>query len=136
MQIDRHPFRSGHLVRVMAFAGNGKTTTLVECVKFNKHLNFLYTSFSKAVIEEAHHSFRLNHNVKISTFHSLAYRAMNMGVHRQKIQRGDLKLAEIRKKLNLPTPLERAQSGEEVFPIALAVRNALLSFMASRDTDN
>merc|ERR1712096_401269 len=78
MRVVRHKFKKGHLLRVMAYAGTGKTTTLVQCAQANPNLAFLYSSFSKAVIEQARVSFCAHRNVDVTTFHGLAYKAMNM----------------------------------------------------------
>jgi len=44
-----HEFKPEQLVRVIAYAGAGKTSTLIACVKAHPQLRFLYTSFSKYV---------------------------------------------------------------------------------------
>ena len=49
LRVASHRFRRGEVVRVIAYAGTGKTTTLVSCVRANPNLKFLYTSFGKYV---------------------------------------------------------------------------------------
>ena len=56
---------------VHAFAGSGKTTTLVEYARRNPGLRFLYLAFNKAITLEATKKFPSNTTCK--TFHGLAY---------------------------------------------------------------
>ena len=56
---------------VHAFAGSGKTTTLVEYAKRYPMKRFLYLAFNKAITEEAKSRFPPNTDAK--TFHGLAY---------------------------------------------------------------
>ena len=56
---------------VHAFAGSGKTTTLVEYAKRNPSKRFLYLAFNRAITEEAKKRFPVNTDAK--TFHGLAF---------------------------------------------------------------
>lgn len=58
-------------LKVNAFAGSGKTTTLVELVKRNKDKKFLFLVFNRAVREEL--AKKLPSNAVVYTIHSLAY---------------------------------------------------------------
>jgi F-box protein 18 (helicase) len=60
------------ILNVLAFAGTGKTTTLVELSKIHKDKRILYIAFNESVINEAKNKFPSN--VEITTSHSLAYR--------------------------------------------------------------
>jgi F-box protein, helicase, 18 len=62
----------GSILRVIAFAGTGKTTTLVEYTKKRPHLRFLYVAFNKSVEMEAKKKFP--GNVTCKTSHALAFR--------------------------------------------------------------
>ena len=62
----------GQTLKVMAFAGTGKTTTLVEYTKKRPHLNFLYVAFNKSVQMEA--AAKFPSNVTARTSHALAFR--------------------------------------------------------------
>lgn len=66
-------FSSKDSLKVNAFAGTGKTTTLVEMAKTTKRTG-LYLAFNKAIAEEAKTKFPSF--VKCSTNHSLAYRSV------------------------------------------------------------
>jgi F-box protein 18 (helicase) len=63
---------AGETIKIEAFAGTGKTTTLVEFAKRNPATNFLYVAFNKSVQEHAGKVFPPN--VECRTSHSLAYR--------------------------------------------------------------
>ena len=63
--------KAPHWMIVHAFAGSGKTTTLVEYARRNPHLRFLYLAFNRAIADEARSKFPPNTECK--TFHSLAY---------------------------------------------------------------
>ncbi len=62
------------IVKVVAFAGTGKTTTLVKLTERNPHLRFLVIMYNKSVKETAERTFP-KANVVCSTAHSLAYQA-------------------------------------------------------------
>ncbi|MCK5835839.1 MAG: ATP-dependent helicase [Desulfobacula sp.] len=63
----------GEILKIMAFAGTGKTTTLVEYTKKRPRMRFLYIAFNKSVQLEAARKFP--GNVTARTTHSLAFRA-------------------------------------------------------------
>ena len=56
---------------IKAFAGTGKTTTLIELALARPETKFLYLAFNKAISEEA--SKKFPSNVKCQTLNSLAY---------------------------------------------------------------
>ncbi|WP_411691089.1 UvrD-helicase domain-containing protein [Acinetobacter gandensis] len=64
--------------KLIAFAGTGKTTTLIHCSRALQEQNKkgLYLSFNKKMAEEASSKFSKHglNTVNCSTFHSLAYR--------------------------------------------------------------
>jgi len=63
----------GETLKIMAFAGTGKTTTLVEYTKKRPNMRFLYIAFNKSVQLEAAQKFP--GNVTTRTTHALAFRA-------------------------------------------------------------
>ncbi|KAK7149839.1 hypothetical protein R3I94_009223 [Phoxinus phoxinus] len=73
-QILNHDIQNHHVVKIMAFAGTGKTTTLVKYAQQRPHMRFLYLAFNKSVAMQAQRSFP--HNVECSTIHSMAFRAV------------------------------------------------------------
>ena len=60
-----------HWMVIRAFAGSGKTTTLIEYARRNPSKKFLYLAFNKAITLEAKDRFPPNTDCK--TFHALAY---------------------------------------------------------------
>ncbi|XP_016137146.1 F-box DNA helicase 1-like [Sinocyclocheilus grahami] len=75
-QILNHDINNNHVVKIMAFAGTGKTTTLVKYAQQRAHMRFLYLAFNKSVAMQAQRSFP--YNVKCSTIHSMAFRAVGV----------------------------------------------------------
>ncbi|XP_076861290.1 F-box DNA helicase 1-like [Brachyhypopomus gauderio] len=73
-QILSHDTQSDHVIKIMAFAGTGKTTTLVKYAQQRPHLRFLYVSFNKSVAMHATRTFPSN--VVCRTVHSMAYKAV------------------------------------------------------------
>jgi len=63
---------SDQVLKVIALAGTGKTTTLYEYAKARPRQKFLYVAFNKSVQNEAYRKFPTN--VISKTAHSLAYR--------------------------------------------------------------
>ena len=65
--------RKGYkIIKINAFAGTGKTTTLVEIAKDNPDKKILYLAFNKSIQLEAQQKFPENTEAK--TTHALAYR--------------------------------------------------------------
>ncbi len=56
---------------INAFAGTGKTSTLVQIVEANPDTRFLYLAFNRAVKKEAESKF--GNNCKVYTLHGMAY---------------------------------------------------------------
>lgn len=59
---------------ILAFAGTGKTTTLIEFAKRKINSKILYVAFNESVIKEAKNKFPLN--TEVMTSHSLAYKIL------------------------------------------------------------
>ncbi|XP_065103943.1 F-box DNA helicase 1 isoform X3 [Paramisgurnus dabryanus] len=80
-QILNHDIQRDHVVKIMAFAGTGKTTTLVKYAEQRPHLRFLYLAFNKSVAVQARKSFP--RNVECSTVHSMAFKAVGLRYRRK-----------------------------------------------------
>jgi F-box protein 18 (helicase) len=63
----------GQILKVIAFAGTGKTSILVEYAKARPHMRFLYIAFNKSVQNEARKKFPSN--VTAKTSHAIAFRS-------------------------------------------------------------
>lgn len=70
-EIIRYDLGKNGILKIIAFAGTGKTTTLVEYAKVRPDTRFLYISFNKSVQMEA--SSKFSKNVTCKTAHSLAW---------------------------------------------------------------
>lgn len=80
---------------IQAFAGTGKTTTLVEIAKSNQDKKILYIAFNKALAIEASEKAFVNLNVDIYTIHSLTLQ------HTEKYEVQNLTNAKISEFLNI-----------------------------------
>ncbi|XP_022100377.1 F-box DNA helicase 1-like [Acanthaster planci] len=69
--IINYDINPGKVVKVVAFAGTGKTTTLVKYAERRPNTSFLYVAFNKSVQKHAKEIFP--GNVESRTIHSLAF---------------------------------------------------------------
>jgi F-box protein, helicase, 18 len=67
------PFDPNTVVMVQAYAGTGKTKTLVEYAKHHSHNRILYLAYNKELCEDAKQRFGGLHNVHVSTIHAIAF---------------------------------------------------------------
>ncbi len=87
---------AGHRLVVRAFAGTGKTSTLVRYALANPNSRMLYLAYNRAVRDEAEQKFPFN--VECKTSHQLAW--PNFGRHYQKRLTGNLRIADVARQLN------------------------------------
>lgn len=72
-------------LRLVAYAGAGKTSTLRAVTNYHPHSRFMYLAFNKAIASEASGKFR--YGVECRTAHSLAYRTVAaMGFSDEKLR--------------------------------------------------
>ncbi|KAK5849103.1 hypothetical protein PBY51_008771 [Eleginops maclovinus] len=119
-QILSHDIQANHVLKIMAFAGTGKTTTLVKYAEQRPHLRFLYVAFNKSVASEAQR--RFPSNVACKTVHSLAF----SDVGRRYCQKLTFNL----KPFSISSVLPPGRGG---FAKAKVVTTTLNAFMASTD---
>jgi F-box protein 18 (helicase) len=112
--------RAEQIMLVRAFAGTGKTTTLLEYVKRRPGHAFAYLTFNRQVMLEAERKFPPN--TKALNFHRLAYKARGFA-YNAKMLRGSLRPRHACAALGLPANDDRA---------ALAIRT-LEAFLRSAD---
>lgn len=110
----------GNCLVVSAFAGTGKTFTLVEYAKANPNDRILYMAFNKAICDEAKAKFPSN--VEVRTSHSIAYSRFG-GKLRHKLK-PNLRLTDITNAL-----------GVRDWALATQIRDRLNEFMSSEDKD-
>lgn len=71
LRILNHCFQPGQIIKIIALAGTGKTTTLIHLAQLYPQVKFLNVMFNKSVCDEAKK--RFPSNVTCKTVHSLAY---------------------------------------------------------------
>jgi F-box protein, helicase, 18 len=103
--------------RVIAYAGTGKTWTLVEFAKKHPQMRGLYVAFNKAIQEEGKRKFPKS--VSCKTSHAIAYRAYGHQ-YSHKLS-GDLRLTVIISLLGLP----------QDYPLAILIRNTINGYCSS-----
>uniref|UniRef100_A0A452IQQ3 F-box DNA helicase 1 n=1 Tax=Gopherus agassizii TaxID=38772 RepID=A0A452IQQ3_9SAUR len=124
-RILNHTILPGQVVKIMAFAGTGKTSTLVKYAEKFPHLSFLYVAFNKAIVENGKSVFPPN--VMCKTFHSLAY--TSVGKHYN--EKGKLNFSNLS-----PYTISfilKHRMGQSLFIRAKTVTQTLESFFASSD---
>lgn len=87
---------SGHRLVVRAFAGTGKTSTLVRFAQANPNCKMLYLAYNRAVRDEAEQKFPFN--VECKTSHQLAW--PNFGRHYQQRLTANLRITDVARQLN------------------------------------
>jgi hypothetical protein len=111
---------SGHRLVVKAFAGTGKTSTLVRYALANPDSRMLYLAYNRAVRDEAEQKFPFN--VECRTSHQLAW--TNFGRHYQHRLTGSLRITDVARQLNT-----------RYWPLARMAVTTLSAFLCSADTE-
>ena len=76
VEILKHIKHSNDDLKIKAFAGTGKTSTLRTIAEFTQKINYVYMAYNKAIQVEAQSTFPKN--VSCKTAHSLAYNALGI----------------------------------------------------------
>lgn len=113
----------GSKLVVIAFAGTGKTTTLIKYAIKNPTLRILYIAYNRAIADESKTKFP--NNVTCMTAHSLAYHSI--GREYRKKLKNNLQLNDI---IDL-FKLSRGTDG--VYDLAAEIMFGLNTFMSSAD---
>lgn len=111
---------SGHRLVVRAFAGTGKTFTLVRFAQANPESRMLYLAYNRAVRDEAEKKFPFN--VECKTSHQLAW--PNFGRHYQQRLTGNLRITDVARKLNT-----------RHWPLARVAITTFNAFLCSADSE-
>ena len=111
---------AGHRLVVSAFAGTGKTSTLVRYALANPDSRMLYLAYNRAVRDEAEQKFPFN--VECRTSHQLAW--PNFGRHYQRRLAGNLRITDAARQLNT-----------RYWPLARMAVTTLSAFLCSADTE-
>ncbi|KFQ20469.1 F-box only protein 18, partial [Merops nubicus] len=126
-RILNHRIEHGQVVKIMAFAGTGKTSTLVKYAEKFADLNFLYMTFNKAVAERGRSVFP--RNVTCKTFHSLAFGSVGK-LYKEK---GKLNFSKL-SAYSISFLLQK-RKGQSLFVRGKTVSQTLESFFASSDDE-
>ncbi|KAM6437058.1 F-box DNA helicase 1 isoform 1-T1 [Liasis olivaceus] len=122
-QILNHAVTPGQVVKIVAFAGTGKTSTLIQYTEKWSHLQFLYLAFNKTIAAQGTQVFPPN--VTCKTVHSLAF--TEVGKHyRHKLNFGSLTSYLVSFVLS-------NHEGQSPFIRAKTVIQTLAAFFASAD---
>ena len=92
--------KKDEVLLVRAFAGTGKTTTLLEYVKRRPGYQFAYITFNRSVMEEASTKFP-KLNVKCLNFHKMAYAKFGFLYRGEKFLRGTLRQYHVSKAIGV-----------------------------------
>ncbi|XP_064633360.1 F-box DNA helicase 1-like [Lineus longissimus] len=126
LRIVNHNVLPGQIIKIVAFAGTGKTTTLVRYTQLRPSLRFLLVVFNKAV--QIHAKTQFPANVECRTSHSLAFRAFGRKYQAaKKLNTYALKVFSVA--MNLP---KREEGGNSFIRGKFAL-DTLQTFMASAD---
>jgi len=118
-------------IHILARAGTGKTTTLVEFTKQRPFEVFLYLAYNTAIKEEA--SKKFFGNTEVHNIHSLAFKHIGY-VYEHKLLDGNIKLIDIIFGIeDLKTEYEKDKTNNEIYSIANKVLLLLTSFFNSKD---
>ncbi|XP_014738013.1 PREDICTED: F-box DNA helicase 1, partial [Sturnus vulgaris] len=126
-RILNHKIEPGQTVKIMAFAGTGKTSTLVKYAEKFQELKFLYLTFNKAVAEKGKEVFP--RNVTCKTFHSLAFGSI--GRHYK--DKGKLNFSKM--SVYSISFLLKKRKGQSLFIRGKMVSQTLENFFASSDEE-
>ena len=86
---------------VNAFAGTGKTSTLILLTKHHKERKFLYLAYNKSVEMEAKEKFGTVGNTKVQTTHALAYKYVSKFTNINLRNITNLKVKELAERYNI-----------------------------------
>ncbi|CAG0885657.1 unnamed protein product [Darwinula stevensoni] len=125
LRIVSHSLGPGQVIKIVALAGTGKTTTLLKFAQAHPHLSFLLVVYNKSAQEYASKLFP--QNVRCSTAHSLAYRAEGFK-YRHKLT-GDLKAKDIVSN----HALRQRENAGNMFRRAGIVLETIKKFMCATD---
>jgi len=108
---------------VNAFAGTGKTSTLVMLTENYKDRKFLYLAYNKSVESEAKEKFDIKNNVNVKTIHALAYKYVSRFTNINLKNMTNLKVKEIADRYNIN------------YKLASLVKNSFQNYCNSSSVD-
>lgn len=127
--IKYNPNLNGEVIKIFAFAGTGKTTTLVRYAQMRPNLKFLLIVFNKSVCQHAQTKFPKN--VTCKTGHGLAFGVTGLrykGVN--KLNSYNMRVHDIAMALR-----KRDDHKENLYVRAKCVMETLKNYLSSADDD-
>ncbi|CAH1782586.1 unnamed protein product [Owenia fusiformis] len=124
MRICNHNVARGEIIKIVAFAGTGKTTTLIKYTQLRPSEKYLLVVYNKSVREHA--KSRFPSNVNCMTGHALAYKYVGYKYRAAGKFIGNLKVYPI-------TQILPQRKGDNLYSRAKFVKDTLETFMASAD---
>lgn len=124
-RIISHQLQQGDVIKVIAFAGSGKTSTLIELARRYPQLKFLNVMFNKSVCDHAQKLFPKN--VECRTAHSLAFVSKGKPYAHRLVPKFTVDV--VRESLNL------SEYPFEVYKYCRCVISTVQNFMASGDME-
>ncbi|XP_071043161.1 F-box DNA helicase 1 [Parasteatoda tepidariorum] len=126
LRILNHCIQPNQVIKIVALAGTGKTTTLIHLAQLYPQVKFLNVMYNKAICEDAKK--RFPSNVVCKTAHSLAYATEGLRLR--------YKLTSKVKPHDLVTLLTHKEGTKlHVFSYAKLVLSTLESFVCSADEE-
>ncbi|XP_064604992.1 F-box DNA helicase 1-like isoform X2 [Liolophura sinensis] len=124
LRICNYEIRHGEVVKIVAFAGTGKTSTLLALTQIRPSMRFLLVVFNKAM--RFHAAKKFPPNVCCKTGHSLAYETVGRRYNTAKKLGGDMKVYEVAQILP-------PRKGENLYIRSKHVLKTVRTFLASAD---
>lgn len=130
--------KKGQSMRISAFAGSGKTSTLRMISKAISDKKITYLAFNKAIATEAQNKFP--RNVSACTFHSLAYKGVDKNITKNVFSHRwmpkEMALYFDLRKLRVPLQL-KPQMSADLNPVdqAFIIQNAVNNFCRSNSEE-
>ncbi|CAI5786563.1 F-box DNA helicase 1 isoform X1 [Podarcis lilfordi] len=118
-----HAIAPGEVMKIIAFAGTGKTSTLIRYAEKWSQLRFLYLAFNRTIADQA--AQRFPPNVTCKTVHSLAFKEVGKN-YKKKLNAGSLSSYCVSFVL-------RNREGQSLYTRAKTVIETLSAFFASAD---
>eukprot|EP00092_Neocalanus_flemingeri_P016157 GFUD01017486.1.p1 GENE.GFUD01017486.1~~GFUD01017486.1.p1 ORF type:complete len:966 (+),score=316.83 GFUD01017486.1:53-2899(+) len=117
-------------IRIMAYAGTGKTTTLVELCKRNPTIKFLLVVFNKSV--EVHSKRVFPKNVTVKTANALSYKFIMETEGNDRFQAYNLKYTDLIYYNYIP-PRDKMYPGFSLYHRAAMIMETLTTFYNSEE---
>ena len=118
-------------VRIMAYAGTGKTYTLTKLTERNPDTKFLLVVFNKSV--EVHSKEKFPQNVTVKTAHSLSYKFITEKYDRSRFQHFNVKYSDLLSKQQLPKREKGSYKPFNLYQWAAVVMDTISRFCNSED---